>query len=139
MNVRIEMTDINEAVRKAALHLDAALAFTRKISDGERVRVSAEELGLVLDALASTWPPMCPTCDGYGQVGTVESNDVCPNPVHDLPSNPKEYPATRIAELEEALRPFARLADEVNGQDTDYVPCSMLCGDFNSARKVLEE
>ena len=45
----------------------------------------------------------------------------------------------RIAELEEALLPFAALADEINGKDTDYVPCSMLCGDFNHARTVLRE
>jgi len=45
---------------------------------------------------------------------------------------------TRIAELEEALRPFAKLADEIDGNDSDYVPCSMLCADFNRARKVLE-
>ena len=44
----------------------------------------------------------------------------------------------RIAELEEALRPFVALANEVNGKDTDYVPCSMLCGDFNRARKGLD-
>ena len=44
----------------------------------------------------------------------------------------------RIAELEEALRPFAELADNLDGKDTDYVPCSMLCGDFNHARKVLD-
>lgn len=45
--------------------------------------------------------------------------------------------AERIVELEEALQPFAKLADEVNGKDTDYIPCSMLCGDFNRARKAL--
>ena len=44
----------------------------------------------------------------------------------------------RIAALEEALRTFAALADEINGKDTDYVPCSMLCADFNRARKVLD-
>ena len=44
----------------------------------------------------------------------------------------------RIAELEEALRPFAEQAGEFDGLDTDYAPCITLCANFNRARKVLE-
>ena len=45
---------------------------------------------------------------------------------------------SRIAELEAALRPFAKLANEIDGKDTDYVPCSMLCDDFNRARELVK-
>ncbi|KKM17180.1 hypothetical protein LCGC14_1678320 [marine sediment metagenome] len=45
------MADVNEAVRSAALRMDAAL------SRDERVLVGAKDLSLVLEALASTWPP----------------------------------------------------------------------------------
>jgi hypothetical protein len=64
------------------------------------------------------------------------------SPAEDAPGGPSETELKlrkALMKVREALRPFAKLADEVNGKDTDYVPCSMLCGDFNHARTTLRE
>ena len=49
------MDDINEAVRNAALHLDDILTQSHRVNNC--VSVDAAYLGLILEALASTWPP----------------------------------------------------------------------------------
>ncbi len=43
----------------------------------------------------------------------------------------------RIAELEEALRPFAKLGEDF-ADTSDYEPVDMRCDDCRRARKVLD-
>ena len=84
------MTDINEAVRNAALRMDAAL------SRDKRVWVDAGDLGLVLEALASTWPPRADERVTWRDRWHEDTHREWAIENGWTPPDPKERPATRM-------------------------------------------